>query len=104
MNLRSDAVPNVSAEVDGEWSTDFAEFLRHELNNPLTGILGNAELLLAEIARKKAASVRMEDDAHARNGKTAESGMGNEKRSNAANLKLGRRPTSGDWSRWTQTI
>jgi signal transduction histidine kinase len=27
--------------------------LRHELNNPLTGILGNAELLLAEIARKK---------------------------------------------------
>ena len=32
---------------------DFAEVLRHELNNPLTGILGNAELLLAEIARKK---------------------------------------------------
>jgi nitrogen-specific signal transduction histidine kinase len=27
--------------------------LRHELNNPLTGILGNAELLLAEINRKK---------------------------------------------------
>jgi signal transduction histidine kinase len=27
--------------------------LRHELNNPLTGILGNAELLLAKIARKK---------------------------------------------------
>jgi signal transduction histidine kinase len=26
--------------------------LRCELNNPLTGILGNAELLLAEIARK----------------------------------------------------
>jgi len=26
--------------------------LRHELNNPLTGILGNAELLLAEIHRK----------------------------------------------------
>jgi DNA-binding NarL/FixJ family response regulator len=36
-----------------EWSKDFAEVLRHELNNPLTGILGNAELLLAEIARKK---------------------------------------------------
>jgi nitrogen-specific signal transduction histidine kinase len=35
-----------------EWSKDFAEVLRHELNNPLTGILGNAELLLAEIARK----------------------------------------------------
>jgi signal transduction histidine kinase len=26
--------------------------LRHEMNNPLTGILGNAELLLAEIHRK----------------------------------------------------
>jgi len=26
--------------------------LRHELNNPLTGILGNAELLLAEMCRK----------------------------------------------------
>jgi signal transduction histidine kinase len=34
-----------------EWSRDFAEVLRHELNNPLTGILGNAELLLAEINR-----------------------------------------------------
>ena len=33
--------------VDG----DFGEVLRHELNNPLTGILGNAELLLAEIHR-----------------------------------------------------
>ncbi len=31
---------------------DFGEVLRHELNNPLTGILGNAELLLAEIQRK----------------------------------------------------
>ena len=33
-------------------STDFGEVLRHELNNPLTGILGNAELLLAEVRRK----------------------------------------------------
>jgi signal transduction histidine kinase len=40
------------AVLDG-WSRDFAEVLRHELNNPLTGILGNAELLLAEINRKK---------------------------------------------------
>jgi signal transduction histidine kinase len=31
---------------------DFGQVLRHELNNPLTGILGNAELLLAEIRRK----------------------------------------------------
>lgn len=30
----------------------FGEVLRHELNNPLTGILGNAELLLSEIRRK----------------------------------------------------
>lgn len=30
---------------------DFGEVLRHELNNPLTGILGNAELLLAEVRR-----------------------------------------------------
>lgn len=40
-------VPDESAEED------FGEVLRHELNNPLTGILGNAELLLAEIRRKK---------------------------------------------------
>lgn len=33
-------------------SADFGEVLRHELNNPLTGILGNAELLLAEVRRK----------------------------------------------------
>jgi len=43
---RSDDVPENSEE-------DFGEVLRHELNNPLTGILGNAELLLAEIRRKK---------------------------------------------------
>jgi signal transduction histidine kinase len=29
----------------------FAAVLRHELNNPLTGILGNAELLLVEVRR-----------------------------------------------------
>jgi len=32
-----------------EAEQDFGEVLRHELNNPLTGILGNAELLLAEV-------------------------------------------------------
>jgi len=32
--------------------SDFGEVLRHELNNPLTGILGNAELLLVELHRK----------------------------------------------------
>jgi signal transduction histidine kinase len=39
----------VVVELDRE---DFGEVLRHELNNPLTGILGNAELLLSEIRRK----------------------------------------------------
>jgi nitrogen-specific signal transduction histidine kinase len=46
----AESVPVKAAE---RWSKDFAEVLRHELNNPLTGILGSAELLLAEIARKK---------------------------------------------------
>jgi len=32
---------------------DFGEVLRHELNNPLTGILGNAELLLLDTRRGK---------------------------------------------------
>ena len=36
-----------------EAEEDFGEVLRHELNNPLTGILGNAELLLAEVHRQK---------------------------------------------------
>src|SRR5215470_14306532 len=31
---------------------DFGQLLRHELNNPLTRILGNAELLLSEVRRK----------------------------------------------------
>jgi len=34
---------------------DFGAVLRHELNNPLTGILGNAELLLVELRRKNVA-------------------------------------------------
>jgi signal transduction histidine kinase len=32
---------------DDELTGDFGEILRHEVNNPLTGILGNTELLLA---------------------------------------------------------
>jgi signal transduction histidine kinase len=34
-------------EAGGDATGDFGEVLRHEVNNPLTGILGNAELLLA---------------------------------------------------------
>jgi signal transduction histidine kinase len=36
---------------------DFGELLRHEVNNPLTGILGNAELLLARRDRLPPAAV-----------------------------------------------
>jgi signal transduction histidine kinase len=32
--------------AEGEDTPDFGSLLRHELNNPLTGILGNAEMLL----------------------------------------------------------
>ena len=32
--------------AERERSRDFGEMLRHEVNNPLTGILGNAEMLL----------------------------------------------------------
>jgi signal transduction histidine kinase len=41
----------------GELSRDFGEILRHEVNNPLTGILGNAELLLARRDRLPAAAI-----------------------------------------------
>jgi signal transduction histidine kinase len=37
---------------------DCAEILRHEINNPLTGILGNAELLLAHRDRLPAADTQ----------------------------------------------
>ncbi|MGB7730951.1 MAG: histidine kinase dimerization/phospho-acceptor domain-containing protein [Candidatus Acidiferrum sp.] len=42
----------VDEKVPEEEQMDFGAILRHELNNPLTGILGNAELLLAELQRK----------------------------------------------------
>jgi signal transduction histidine kinase len=37
--------------VEGSEPLDFGSILRHEVNNPLTGILGNAELLLAHRER-----------------------------------------------------
>jgi signal transduction histidine kinase len=40
------------ASLEDATADAFGEVLRHELNNPLTGILGNAELLLAEVRRK----------------------------------------------------
>jgi signal transduction histidine kinase len=45
-------VADCTPERFNEEPEDFGEILRHELNNPLTGILGNAELLLADIHRK----------------------------------------------------
>lgn len=41
-----------------ELTGDFGEILRHEVNNPLTGILGNTELLLARRDRLPAAAVK----------------------------------------------
>ena len=46
------ARPASTARNQETVSEDFGQVLRHELNNPLTGILGNAELLLAEVRRK----------------------------------------------------
>jgi signal transduction histidine kinase len=43
----SDAMRRPASLFEEELSGDFGEILRHEVNNPLTGILGNAELLLA---------------------------------------------------------
>ena len=43
--------------LSGKAQEDFGEILRHELNNPLTGILGNAELLLVELRRSKDGSL-----------------------------------------------
>jgi len=43
----------IKLEFRSAWTadlpSDFAEILRHEINNPLTGILGNAELLLSQL-------------------------------------------------------
>ncbi len=57
--LRQWEVPQVAVHDRGlDYSEEFAEFLRHELNNPLTGILGNAELLLARRDRLPAIAVQ----------------------------------------------
>ena len=41
-----------------EMPDDVAEIFRHEINNPLTGILGNAELLLSHGVRLPAADTQ----------------------------------------------
>jgi signal transduction histidine kinase len=50
--LLHDKQPLLDGKVDVWRGEAFGEVLRHEMNNPLTGILGNAELLLAEVRRK----------------------------------------------------
>jgi signal transduction histidine kinase len=52
--LRNASGDVVTAVITGAApaQNEFGQLLRHELNNPLTGILGNAELLLAEVRRK----------------------------------------------------
>ncbi len=49
--------PGVAVFHGGMPSEEFGERLRHEVNNPLTGILGNAELLLARRDRLPAAAI-----------------------------------------------
>jgi signal transduction histidine kinase len=50
-----------SAATWAEMPPEFAEVLRHEINNPLTGILGNAEMVLAHRERlPDAAAKRLE--------------------------------------------
>jgi signal transduction histidine kinase len=58
LERRMRCAERADAEREGpasERPADFLEILRHEVNNPLTGILGNAELLLARRDRLPAA-------------------------------------------------
>jgi signal transduction histidine kinase len=52
--------PVAVGPAEGEMfeSPEFGEILRHEVNNPLTGILGNAELLLSRRDRLPLAAVQ----------------------------------------------
>jgi signal transduction histidine kinase len=47
LQLARMAMVRSSEEIKSARSDNFGEILRHEVNNPLTGILGNAEMLLA---------------------------------------------------------
>ena len=54
-----------SEEIKNARSVNFGEILRHEVNNPLTGILGNAEMLLAKRDGLPASAIeRLETIAH----------------------------------------
>ena len=63
--VKASRPPDYSGAVSGNWDADFGEVLRHEVNNPLTGILGNAEMLLARRDRLPASAIeRVETIAH----------------------------------------
>jgi signal transduction histidine kinase len=54
---RAESRGEFAARNETESLEDFGELLRHEVNNPLTGILGNAEMLLARRDRLPPAAV-----------------------------------------------
>lgn len=61
---RMGMVPS-SEEIKNARGANFGEILRHEVNNPLTGILGNAEMLLARRDGLPASAIeRLETIAH----------------------------------------
>ena len=53
----AERVPETIEFPSDDLARDFGEILRHEVNNPLTGILGNTELLLARRDRLPPAAV-----------------------------------------------
>jgi signal transduction histidine kinase len=57
MRLAAAGILGYATGSGDDWSTDFGEILRHEVNNPLTGILGNAEMLLARRDRLPASAI-----------------------------------------------
>ena len=65
LHLGRMAMATCSEEIKSARSANFGEILRHEVNNPLTGILGNAEMLLARRDGLPASAIeRLETIAH----------------------------------------
>jgi len=65
LQLASMAMVPSSEEIKSARSDNFGEILLHEVNNPLTGILGNAEMLLARRDGLPASAIeRLETIAH----------------------------------------
>jgi signal transduction histidine kinase len=65
VRLAKTSIPARSGGVNNAWPADFGELFRHEVNNPLTGILGNAEMLLARRDHLPASAIeRLEIIAH----------------------------------------